>query len=316
MVSSDNRVGNVVNSNYSQALKFDLKNACDEIESSISNTLTSLQRDGAVIALSGGLDSAVAAALTVRALGKDRVHLLNLPERDSKPLHQKHASQLAEHLGIKLTIKRISPILRASGTYNLLPLRFIPSLRLRANVVAFTKSQILPNHNNNLLARRLQPKSNSWLSRGNAYAIAKHRIRVAVVYQYAEVYNLLVVGAANRTEWMTGTFCKWGVDHCADIMPLLHLYRSQLEELPDVVNIPDFIRYKAADPDLIPGINDKGNLLGKFADVDQILYCIENEIDVDEIRQTYGNALVDRILQLVSLSTHMRESPYRVHVQQ
>ncbi len=271
-----------------------------------------LHRNGAVVALSGGLDSAVAATLTVRALGRDHVHLLNLPERDSKPLHQKHARKLAEHLGIKLTIKRISPILRASGSYKLLPLRFIPNLRLRSKLVDFAKSKIFSNNIDTLLARRLQPKSNSWLSKANAYAIAKHRIRVAVVYQYADVNNLMVVGAANRTEWMTGTFSKWGVDHCADIMPVLHLYRSQLENLAEFLAIPNYIRNKAADPDVIPGINDKGILLGNFADVDHILHCIENEIDLDEIRQIYGNTLVDRIIKLVDLSTHMRESPYQV----
>jgi len=52
--------------------------------------------------------------------------------------------------------------------------------------------------------------------------------------------------------------------------------------------------------------------LGNFADVDHILHCIENEIDLDEIRQIYGNTLVDRIIKLVDLSTHMRESPYQV----
>ncbi|MHA1483072.1 MAG: NAD(+) synthetase, partial [Candidatus Heimdallarchaeaceae archaeon] len=51
------------------------------------------------------------------------------------------------------------------------------------------------------------------------------------IYQYANQHNLMVVGAANKTEWLTGTFCKWGVDHCADIMPVIHIYRSHLEEI-------------------------------------------------------------------------------------
>jgi NAD+ synthase len=63
----------------------------------------------------------------------------------------------------------------------------------------------------------------------------------------------MVVGAANRTEWLTGTFSKWGIDHCADIMPLLHLYRSQLEKIAEYIHVPEPIRKKAADPDVMPG---------------------------------------------------------------
>ena len=107
---------------------------------------------------------------------------------------------------------------------------------------------------NHLLADRLHPEPNSWLAKGNAYAVAKHRMRMVMIYQYAEIHGLMVVGAANRTEWLTGTFSKWGIDHCADIMPLLHLYRSQLEVVAKHIHVPESIRTKAADPDVMPGI--------------------------------------------------------------
>ncbi|MBL6982948.1 MAG: NAD(+) synthase [Anaerolineales bacterium] len=294
----------------SKSLDIDPKSTCQEIEKLIREKLDFLQRDGAVVALSGGLDSAVAATLAIRALGKERVHLLNMPERDSKPIHRKHAKQFANHLGIKLTTKRISPILRTAGSYKLLPLRFLPTRQLRSALVDFAKSKIIKNKSNKLLAYRLHPEANSWLAKGNAYAIAKHRTRMVIVYQFAEVRNLLVIGAANRTEWMTGTFSKWGVDHCADVMPVLHLYRSQLEEVAEFLQLPDYIRNKAADPDLMPGVNDKGALMGEFTAVDQILYYIENQLDLDTIRQTLGTETVDRVLELVELSRHMRESPY------
>ena len=130
-----------------------------------------------------------------------------------------------------------------------------------------------------LLALRFHPGAGTWVAKGAAYAIAKHRTRMVIVYQYAEVHNLMVAGAANRTEWLTGTFSKWGVDHCADVMPLLHLYRSQLECLAEYIGVPDRIRNKAADPDIMPGINDKGMLLGDFNTADHILYGIEQGKD-------------------------------------
>ncbi len=295
-----------------ETLQIDPVSTCQEIEALIKNTLDALERDGAAVALSGGLDSAVTATLVVRALGKDRVHLLNMPERDSKPIHRKHAQLFAEHLGVELTTKRILPILRAAGTYKLLPLRFIPNRKLRTKFIDSLKLRLSPRSQSSLLVKRLQPRANSWLAKANAYVIAKHRIRVAVIYQYAEVHNLMIVGAANRTEWLTGTFSKWGVDHCADVMPVIHLYRSQIEILAEHLQVPEYIRLKAADPDFFPGIEDKGALLGDFSTADQILFGIENQLDLDELGQTYGEENVNHILHLNKLSKHMRESPYHI----
>ena len=274
--------------------------------------MQNLNRDGAVVSVSDGLDSAVAATQSVRSLGIDKVHLLNLPERDSKPIHKEHAKLLANHLGAPLLIQSITPILRASGSYRLLPIGYFPSRWIRTKLVGYGKSRFLTGGEDRLLADRLQPEPNSWFARGNAYAIAKHRTRMLMVYQYAEIHNLIVVGAANRTEWLTGTFSKWGIDHCADIMPLLHLYRSQLEIIAEHIQVPEPIRRKAADPDVMPSIDDKGALLGDFASVDQILFGLENNIDPDELSGEYGRELVSRILKLKGLSKHMRESPYHI----
>ena len=294
-----------------QRFTIDFPNTCRAIEEFIQSKLTDLNRDGAVIGLSGGLDSAVTAIMTVRSLGANRVHLIYMPEVDSKPIHRKHAKQLAYHIDIPILVKSITSILRTSGTYRLLPLRFIPGRRLRAAVINFAKSHFEID-SDNLLAYRFNPGAGSWGAKGAAYALTKHRIRMVMLYQYAEVHNLMVVGAANRTEWLTGTFSKWGVDHCADVMPLLHLYRSQLEQLAEFIGVPDNIRNKAADPDVMPGINDKGALLGNFIITDRILCGIEQGIDRDELSQMYGNESVDLILTLMKLSNHMRESPYHM----
>ena len=295
-----------------QGLLVDPQKLCKNIEEKIRTTLKSLNRDGAVIGLSGGLDSAIAAKLAVRSLGADKVHLINLPEKDSKKIHRNHAKHLAEHLGIHLNVKPINSILRSTGTYKLLPLRFIPGRKLRTKLVKFGRNQFIPKNGESVLIKRLKPKAYSWLAKANAYVMAKHRIRMVILYQYAEVRNLMIVGAANRTEWLTGTFSKWGVDHCADIMPIVHLYRTQLEQLAEYIQIPEYIRNKAADPDIMPTIDDKGDMLNTFILADQILYGIENNVDKSTLCQEYGEKNVEQLYSLWEYSKHMRESPYYI----
>jgi NAD+ synthase len=140
--------------------------------------------------------------------------------------------------------------------------------------------------------------------------MAKHRLRMVLLYQRAGVHNLLVVGAANRTEWLTGTFSQWGCDRCADVMPILHLFRSQLGPLAEYLGLPEAVRSKPADPDVLPGVDDKEELLGSFSQTDQILWGLENGVDRRELVQLFGESDVARIERLIGLSQPMRESPY------
>ncbi len=282
------------------------------IEEFLKSTFTAMKREGAVVGLSGGLDSAVTAAVMVRSLGKDRVHLVNMPEVDSKPLHRKHARLFARELGITLHTIRIAPALRALKTYKILPLRFIPGRKLKIRGVNYAKTHMVAHGDGRILADRLTSPANSWIARGNAYIMAKHRMRMVALYQYAEIRNLMVVGCANKTEWLTGTFSKWGVDHCADIMPLVHLYRTQLEQLAEYLEIPEYIRTKAPDPDIMPSLDNKAELLGGFRIADQILYNLEQRRTVVELKTAFDPRIVDLLVNLQNASKHMREPPYHL----
>jgi len=119
-----------------------------------------------------------------------------------------------------------------------------------------------------------------------------------------------VIGAANKTEWMTGTFTQWGCDHCADVMPLLHMYRSQLLPLAEYLGVPQEIIQKKADPDLLPGLDDKEKLLGSFELTDQILWGIEKGFSFTYLSKRFGSKQVNYIQLLVNKSAHYRETPY------
>jgi len=168
----------------------------------------------------------------------------------------------------------------------------------------------LENTQGEFLSIRLANSGGPWVARGNAYVSAKHRIRSVVLYREAERFRGMVVGAANKTEWLTGTFTQWGCDHNADVMPILHLYRTQLEFLADHLDLPAEIRHKKADPDVLPGIADKGILLGSFEEADLILWSIENKIPDIEIQQRFGKKKVTYLQTLVRNSAYYRETPY------
>jgi NAD+ synthase len=236
--------------------------------------------------------------------------LLNLPERDSKEIHRRHAELIANQLGVSLEVLDLSSILKEMGVYELLPISGLPGLFMRQATVRLGRSLLGLDRATSVLSARFRPEADSWVAYGNAYAMSKHRLRMIVLYKQAEISNLMVVGAANRTELMTGTFSQWGCDQCADVMPLVHLYRSQLYPLASFLGIPKNIYNKAADPDILPGVNDKEDLLGSFSDVDRVLMGLEMGIDQGSLVESYGAELVDRLVDLVELSRPMRESPY------
>ncbi len=284
-----------------------IKEAANEIEA----IRIKLKRDGVILGLSGGLDSAVVAYLCAERVDREKIRLLYLPEKDSKKEHGQDAALIAMELGVPLQVRRLSGILKASGTYGLLPLRWAPGNKLKAWLVSQGKRlEGMADHD--LLAMRLAPRPNSWIAKGNAYIQAKHRARMLVLYQEANLHNLMVLGAANKTEWLTGTFVQWGCDQCADMMPILHLYRSQVALLAEALEIPERIRTKQADPDVIPGLPGKELLLGDFKTVDLILWNLERGVSQKSLADQFEGGLVRRVAALYDSSRFMREVSYRL----
>jgi NAD+ synthase len=243
-----------------------------KIESFIKENIEKYGYNGAIIGISGGIDSAVVGKLCVDSLGKERVKGLILPERDSSPETIEDAKLVCDFLGIEYRIVKISPILRKIGVYNLEPPTFFIPRKIQENYAKkeFEKRSYIND---------LKNQGDKDFLKGLAYYRIKHRIRMVLLYYYAEQINYAVIGTTNKTELKTGFYVKYG-DDSVDIEPIMHLYKTQVFELARQLNIPEKIITKSPSPDLIPGITDEYAMGISYNDLDRILIKMENNEDL------------------------------------
>jgi NAD+ synthase len=206
-----------------------------------------LSRRGLVVAMSGGIDSSVCAALAVQAIGPDKVFGLLLPERDSSSSSTARGKQLAAHLGIRHELQDIAPVLEAIGCYrwrddairNVFP-DYGEEWKNKIAIAGGTEGRI--NHfqlivqtpSGETRRARLGVKEYLQIVAATNY---KQRVRKAVEYFHADRLNYAVVGTPNRLEYDQGFFVKNG-DGSADVKPIAHLYKTQVYALARHMGLP------------------------------------------------------------------------------
>jgi NAD+ synthase len=206
-----------------------------------------VMRRGLIIAMSGGIDSSVSAALSVKAVGAERVYGLLLPERDSSGFSTARGKQLAEHLGIKYEVFDIAPTLEAIGCYRW---RDEAIKRVFPEYGAGWKNKIvisggLEGRINHFQLVVQTPSGETRQERLGlreylqivAATNHKQRIRKTVEYFHADRLNYAVVGTPNRLEYDQGFFVKNG-DGSADVKPIAHLFKTQVYALARHLGLP------------------------------------------------------------------------------
>jgi NAD+ synthase len=290
-------------------LKLEPEPVCETIGRFLEKWTARLERDGVVIGISGGVDSALAAALVCRTMGPESLLGLILPERDSDPQSERDARLLAKKFGFRVRKQSISSPLKKLGVYNIYwPGYYLPR---RFKLRQYEKQQARFNLEPGAVffETRLSAKP-EWMRRFNAFHLAKVRMRLVAIYLAAELENLLVVGTSNYTEWMTGWFAKWG-DSVADVSPIVGLYKTQVWELAEYLGVPDEIIKKRPSPDLVAGLYDEDGLGLPYRTIDLVLAGINRGLPSPEIAREAGIPLnrVIYVQRLIRRTDHMRQMP-------
>lgn len=242
-----------VNNSFSAAkLNLDPKLETEQIVAGIRNSLRNdLKRRGIVVGISGGIDSSVTAALAVKALGKERVFALEMPELHSAKETVELSSIVINHLGVNSLRIDISPILQAIGAYRNYDnavRTVIPdygegwkSKMVISNLFdnkGFSHSSIVAQApDGSIFKERLPLKPYLEIVAATNF---KQRTRKMLEYYHADTLNFAVAGTPNRLEYDQGFFVKLG-DGAADIKPIAHLYKTQVYQLAEYLGIPEEI---------------------------------------------------------------------------
>ena len=232
-----------------ETLRIDPEETVAHLETAIRDIVArQLRRKGAVLGLSGGIDSSVTAALCVRALGPDRVIGLFMPEADTSPESLRLGKLVADSLGVRTFMEDITGMLDAAGCYR----RRDEAIRmvLPEYGEGYRCKIVLPDLVDNdgysiffLVAQ--SPAGTEKRARLTVEAYrgivaatnCKQRTRKLIEYYYADRFQMAVAGTPNLLEYDQGFFVKNG-DGSADVKPIAHLYKCQVYALGHYLGVP------------------------------------------------------------------------------
>jgi len=281
-----------------------------------------LRRGGAVVGLSGGIDSSATAALCALALGPERVLGVLMPERDSDPESEQLALSVAAAIGIETVREDIAPILQASGCYQrrddairtVLP-EYGPGWRMKI-VLKGARDNAAYNLSW-LVAQSPDGQTHEVRLTLAAYRTIvaasnmKQRTRKSIEYYHADRLQYAVAGTPNLLEYDQAFFVKNG-DGSADIKPIAHLYKSQVYAIAAHLGVPDAVlaRVPTTDTYSLPQTQEEFYFAVPVRQLDICLYGVDHGHSAEEIAQAAGLTLVQTEYVLKDIELKRRAAVY------
>ena len=283
------------------ALDIDLAREAERICEAIRRQVgRELHRRGAVVGISGGIDSSVVAALCARALGADNVLGIFMPERDSSSDSLQLGRLLADSLGIPAVVEDITDMLEGAGCYR----RRDEAIRsvfpeygpgYRSKIVL---SDLLDGNRYRLFSVVISdPQGCEYKKRMplDAYQTVvaatnfKQRVRKMMEYYHADRLRYAVAGTPNRLEYDQGFFVKNG-DGSADIKPIAHLYKTQVYRMAEYLGVPEPIctRPPTTDTYSLEQSQEEFFFSLPYDKMDICLYGKDHDIPADQVGRVVG----------------------------
>ncbi len=293
-------------------LRLDAERTVEEISERLREvTYKDLRRRGAVIGLSGGVDSSLVAHLCAHAFGPERVLGVLMPEGESAPDTLDLSQVAADAAGVQTVVEDITHLLEAAGCYERRDAAIrtvmpeyaegwkakivLPSLLGNARYSLFTVVAESPE------GERHEARLTATAYREVVAATNfKQRVRKMLEYHHADRLDYAVVGTPNRLEYDQGFFVKNG-DGSADVKPIAHLYKTQVYQLSEHMGVPAVIRERPPTTDTyaLEQSQEEFYFSVPFDKLDLCLYALNEGLPVEAAAAATGldAEVVERVFE-------------------
>lgn len=293
------------------SLKLDAPAEIERIAATLREQVGELRKKGLVLGLSGGIDSSVSCALAVRAVGKERVFAIFMPEKDSSDDALRLGRMVAEHYGVASTVENIGPALKALGCYERqaevvrqAEPTFGEGWKFKLALPSILESErlnvtrlVVEAPDGTVHTHRLSAAGYSQIVAATNY---KQRLRKTTEYYHADRLGYAVIGTPNRLEYDQGFFVKQG-DGAADVKPIAHLYKTQVYALAEALGVPAEVRGRPPTTDTfsMAQTQEEFYFALPYDRMDLCLYAHNHKVPAAEVAPVVGltAAQVERVFK-------------------
>ena len=275
-----------------------VEEVCNNIISKLKDDVyNKLGRHGAIVGISGGIDSSVSLALAAKALGLENVIGVIMPEQDSSPDSKLLADKLARKFNVTTILENITGALSGFNCYErrdeaakrVFP-DFDPKMhKMKIGVKDTGLYTNLPpvfyitivEPSGEEKSKRLPAKEFRQIMAASNF---KQRSRMSMLYYHAECLHYAVIGTPNKHEVDQGFFVKYG-DGGADVMPIGHLYKAQVYQIAEYLDVPQEIIDRTPTTDTYTAEQTQEEFFYQlpFEMLDLLWYAFENNYSPQEV---------------------------------